>query len=899
MSWVDNTSTSTFGNLSIGVVTPNTIASTDTDGPIILAPDGLGIIELVHGDPTAGAGVQVGNGTDFGAIFSNGATDLILSADISNIAGPPTITLSAAGEILLLPRTGSTVDIESFSTRFGDGATAATLTSIGAQNLVLGTDAATVGTSPLITLTQAGGITLQATAATNAVAVVNSLFQHAMNSATTGAGTLFAQAHATADANNFSLIRARGTTTSPSAVQTGDELAEFVVGGHDGQTGAAGYEPAWGFTTTVTATPSSNVMPVRTDYVINTAASTLSTYHSISDDLVFRVVELGTVSGVTDLFVSAGTNGNVEIAPDGTGSVLLTTDLVELSTGNITTTGNTGIPITMSVNDVTWGTSTVTIDEDITLDTDTNGQVIIASNTTRVGNLNTDHFITTNGIGNLNLSTNKGVNSGQINIQAGGGGDIEIRTDTTGNILLNADTIRVGQSGVAATITTYGAGNLVLNTNEGTNSGSVVITQGVNGQITLAPNGAGDIQMVAGTTRLGLGNLEATLTTNGTGNLVLRTNQGGTSGNITINQGADANIEINPNGTGDVQLNADTVRIGDSGAEAILTTNGSGGLRISTNDNSTTGYIAINSGADGNITLEPNGTGDVFVISDTLRVGDNNAQARITTFGTGNLLLNTNNGTNTGSITIAQGVNGNMTLACNGSGSIVASSPLIGILTGAPANAPAIRGRHSQTIAATEAYPAIDAQKQRSDITFASMTSEPAVYSFSVRDSTNTNRTFGRWIGRFAGTSTNPSFELRGSPDGFTTTVSYVTFGGAVGTFGNASSNYTITSNTGGNLILTANADTTSGTVTIASGANANISLTPNGTGRTDITNGTFINPLRLATYTAAGLTALTGAVGDIAVVTDSGGGGNPNGMVAFWDTTNARWSYVHDNSAV
>ena len=40
-----------------------------------------------------------------------------------------------------------------------------------------------------------------------------------------------------------------------------------------------------------------------------------------------------------------------------------------------------------------------------------------------------------------------------------------------------------------------------------------------------------------------------------------------------------------------------------------------------------------------------------------------------------------------------------------------------------------------------------------------------------------------------------------------------------------------MTSNTGGNLILTANSNTTSGTITIASGADANISLTPNGTG--------------------------------------------------------------------
>ena len=56
---------------------------------------------------------------------------------------------------------------------------------------------------------------------------------------------------------------------------------------------------------------------------------------------------------------------------------------------------------------------------------------------------------------------------------------------------------------------------------------------------------------------------------------------------------------------------------------------------------------------------------------------------------------------------------------------------------------------------------------------------------------------------------------------------------------------------------------------------------------------------MKLSSYTEANLTAITGQVGWMAAVTDSAGGGHPNGMIAFWDTTNTRWSYVHDNSAV
>ena len=56
---------------------------------------------------------------------------------------------------------------------------------------------------------------------------------------------------------------------------------------------------------------------------------------------------------------------------------------------------------------------------------------------------------------------------------------------------------------------------------------------------------------------------------------------------------------------------------------------------------------------------------------------------------------------------------------------------------------------------------------------------------------------------------------------------------------------------------------------------------------------------MKLSSYTAAALTAITGQVGWMAAVTNSASGGNPNGMIAFWDTTNTRWSYIHDNGAV
>ena len=59
-----------------------------------------------------------------------------------------------------------------------------------------------------------------------------------------------------------------------------------------------------------------------------------------------------------------------------------------------------------------------------------------------------------------------------------------------------------------------------------------------------------------------------------------------------------------------------------------------------------------------------------------------------------------------------------------------------------------------------------------------------------------------------------------------------------------------------------------------------------------------FFVPVKFPVYTIASKPT-TGAVGQQICISDSAGGSNPNGMMAFWDTTNSRWSYIHDNNAV
>ena len=58
-----------------------------------------------------------------------------------------------------------------------------------------------------------------------------------------------------------------------------------------------------------------------------------------------------------------------------------------------------------------------------------------------------------------------------------------------------------------------------------------------------------------------------------------------------------------------------------------------------------------------------------------------------------------------------------------------------------------------------------------------------------------------------------------------------------------------------------------------------------------------------LASYTVSQLTgtspSIVGSLGSVVAVSDASGGNNVGGMMAFWDTTNTRWSYIMNNLAV
>lgn len=191
-------------------------------------------------------------------------------------------------------------------------------------------------------------------------------------------------------------------------------------------------------------------------------------------------------------------------------------------------------------------------------------------------------------------------------------------------------------------------------------------------------------------------------------------------GNLDVNGNSivstsNGNITIEPNGTGDILLNADAVRIGDSNTDATIATNGTGDLILTTNQGAANqGVIRIYDGANGNIELLPNGTGSILV-------GGNSTQATELRFmedgdnGTNYVALKANDtlaANTTYTLPTADGTNGQV-LQTNGSGVLSWSSASGGVPTTRNIT---INGT-TQDLSADRTYTVTDANLSISDIT--------------------------------------------------------------------------------------------------------------------------------------------------------------------------------------
>jgi hypothetical protein len=229
----------------------------------------------------------------------------------------------------------------------------------------------------------------------------------------------------------------------------------------------------------------------------------------------------------------------------------------------------------------------------------------------------------------------------------------------------------------AAQIATYVLANPVT-------TGTITITQistpATNTNLTVAPNGSGGVYLNTSLVRAGSGAANATIGSNGANDLILTTNLGAANqGTISIADGANGAIAIAPNGTGSLALSSSTINIGSGAGATTVANTGAYDLTIRTNSGAANqGLITIANGANGNITIDPDGTGYLIAATPTFQIGNGATTATITTNGANSLILRTNDAAaNQASITLANGANGNITIAPDGTGQILASKAVV------------------------------------------------------------------------------------------------------------------------------------------------------------------------------------------------------------------------------
>ena len=741
----------------------------------------------------------------------------------------------------------------------------------------------------------------------------------------------------------------------------------------------------------------------------------------------FSVVNADTIAGTSGLTLSTvGSNGNITLTPHGTGRVQVNSDIEATGNGNFNGTViiNNDQTVTTpayqaysgaTLGSLTWNGTTWDATGGINSDGGDFGNITVG--------IATDNTISTTS-GNLEIDSA----TNQVNIQALTyiDSDLIVNNGTvktnSGNVVLFNTTATVVDAFGAATTINMGAatGTTIINNDldvkggDITNStGALAITSGgTNTNITLTPNGTGDVVLSADTVQIGDLNTNAALTTNGTGDLVLNTNNGTNSGQITILNGASGNITVVPNGTGNV---VNTFSNGGNltnnrnyvlGAIRNATTASNG--EVFTLGPSGTGFKGIsldNSAdtADGPITIMRSFTGGAVAgaltrgrlvferargtsasptaiqsgdqigsiegtgytttgyLADTLAV----QPAVFNYTATENWVSNTNLGTQAQLLlaptatTIATGANlvsviaaNPQTFACrsdaytwsNGktgttqrmaldvSGNLTVSGDLTvtgndirnsggsGVINMSTDNSTTninttllslsnpttvTSYTSASNLLINAGNPAAagfnDRVSQLRVQTATTSSSEASTITFNTgKYNTGTNVFSATASGDYLG-----EFFFSGN---YGTTSSFTTLGPSVRFRATAAENFTAT-NSGGAFAI--NLDKIGGStpydaISIDS-ANASISsdiITLENNSGTDYavlnsTSATFAQPVGLPVKTAAQWNAITGAAGRMVCVSNSAGGGNPNGMIAFWDTTNARWSYIHDNSAV
>jgi len=212
----------------------------------------------------------------------------------------------------------------------------------------------------------------------------------------------------------------------------------------------------------------------------------------------------------------------------------------------------------------------------------------ITSDTLIAGDGASTGVVKSNGNFDLDLQTGNATTS-KITITDGANGDISMVVDGTGSLV-------VGSGAAAGVLKSSGNFDVTLQTGNATTS-SLTIVDGANGNINAVTDGTGALVV-------GNGAAQGLVQSSGDFDLTLRTGNATTS-SITIVDGANGNINAVTDGTG-------ALVVGSGAASGTIQSSGDFDLTLQTG-NATTGTITITDGANGAITFDPDGTGNVAV----------------------------------------------------------------------------------------------------------------------------------------------------------------------------------------------------------------------------------------------------------------------------------------------
>ena len=500
-----------------------------------------------------------------------------------------------------------------------------------------------------------------------------------------------------------------GNITLGGNIQIGDEVTDSI---------------------TITAGINSNLVPRTTD------THTLGTSSLEWKNLYINELDVDDIQINTNFISTTSSNADLELRANGTGKILVpgnnvqvTNDLTVNGTTNLSNlniTGNFGLVGNFTETGDVSVTGDVTVSQDLTIGATAQFEEIkIEGNVITTTSSNADLELQANSGGRVIIPSNDVIVSQDLNVTGAvaantitAQGNIDADTFTTGDIQIDDNFITTTLSNSNLELRANGTGKVIIPSND------IVASQNltVNGTTTLKGTGiTGTITHVGNTTQTGNSNITGDVTisqdldvtgsaqfeeiliddnyitttttnadlelrANGTGNIIVPSNDVTFSKDLTVSGTTTANsLNVNGNITatsatldtfivqGDVQLedisiDGNVITTTLTNSDLDLRANGSGVVRIPSNDVTITndlqigGNLTVNSiNSAGTLTANNFSTGDILIDDNFITTTLSNSNLELRTSGTGSVIIddlqlsNSNITTSTSDITITPG----------------------------------------------------------------------------------------------------------------------------------------------------------------------------------------------------------------------------------------------------